>query len=131
MQNPGKRKERGAGPVNEFLFTAFLVLVFIAMLSGFFIPKNARAESLDRLRWEAPPALVADALMREAVDGRVADARCLKARTDVLVSFSVDRKGYVDRVRSLVAASADDLLANSPQAGLFLVRNECLQLGVF
>jgi hypothetical protein len=111
MQNPGKRKERGAGPVNEFLFTAFLVLIFIALVSGVFIPKNARAESLDR-RWEAPPALVADVLIREAVYGRVADARCLKARTDVLETVGMDRKGYVEGVRSLVAASADDLRAH-------------------
>jgi hypothetical protein len=110
MQNPGKRKERGAGPVNEFLFTAFLVLLFIALVSGVFIPRNARAESLDRLRWEAPPALVADVLIRKAVDGRVADARCLKARTDVLETIGVDRKGYVEGVRS--PASADDLRAN-------------------
>jgi hypothetical protein len=111
MQNPGKRKERRAGPVNEFLFTAFLVLLFIALVSGFFIPKNARAESLDRLRWEAPPALVADVLIREAVDSRVADARCLKARTDVLETVGMDRKGYVEGERNLVAASADDLRA--------------------
>ncbi len=76
MQNPGKRNDRGAGPVNEFLFTAFLILVFIALVSGVFIPKSVRAESLNRLRWEAPPARVADVLIREAVDGRVADARC-------------------------------------------------------
>jgi hypothetical protein len=111
MQNPGKRKERGAGPVNEFLFTVFLVVLFIALISGFFIPKNARAESLDRLRWAAAPALVADVLMREAVDGRVAEARCLKARTDVLETVGMDRKGYVEGARNLVAASADNLRA--------------------
>jgi hypothetical protein len=71
MQNPGKKTERGAGSTNEFLFAVFLVFVLIAV-SGFFIPKSARADNLDRLRWEAPPALVADVLIREAVDGRVA-----------------------------------------------------------
>ena len=112
MQNPGKKTERGAGSTNEFLFAVFLVFVLIALVSGFFIPKSARADNLDRLRWEAPPALVADALMREAVDGRVGDTRCLKARTDVLETSGVDRKRRVEEISSLAATSADHVGAN-------------------
>ena len=62
--------------------------------------------------WEAPPALVADVLMREAVEGRGADARCLKARTDVLDTAGVDRKRHGKGMDSLVAASADHAGAN-------------------
>ena len=108
-----KRTERGAGPTNEFLFAVFLVFVLIALVSGLFIPKSARADNLNRLRWEAPPALVADVLMSETVDGRVGDTRCLKARTDVLEETSgVDRKRRVEEIRSFAATSADQVGAN-------------------
>ena len=43
------------------------------------LPSHAE-ELRDRLNWEAPPALVADFLIREAVDRNVSDPRCLKAR---------------------------------------------------
>jgi hypothetical protein len=46
---------RPARAQNEVLFTIFMVLVVIALMFGVFLPKSVRADSLDRLRWEAPP----------------------------------------------------------------------------
>jgi hypothetical protein len=55
---------------NEYLFAIFMVLVALAVVFGLSIPRSARAEPLEhRLNRHAPPALVADILMREAVDG--------------------------------------------------------------
>jgi hypothetical protein len=94
---------------NEFLFTVFMVLVVIAVVLGFTVPKRVSAEPLDRLRWKAPPALVADVLIGDAIDGRVADDRCLNARLDAPVLVRVDRKDHVHGMGSLVVSTADAL----------------------
>jgi len=95
---------------NEFLFTVFMVLVVIAVVLGFIMPKSVSAEPLDRLRWKASPALVVDVLIR-AVDGRVADDRCLNARTDVRELDHVDWKDHVQGM-SLLVSTADALRPN-------------------
>jgi hypothetical protein len=56
---------------NEYLFAIFMVFVAIAVVFGLSIPKSVRAEPLEhRLNRQAPPALVADILLRRAADGR-------------------------------------------------------------
>jgi hypothetical protein len=85
----------------EYLFAVFMVFVAVALVFGLSIPKSLRAEPLEhRLNRHAPPALVADILLRRAADGRTADPRCLKAHADVLNDpFSIERDGDLKRVR--------------------------------
>ncbi len=91
---------------NEDLFTIYLVVVGIALFLGFVIPVKAE-ELRDRHKWQAPPALVADILIREAVDGDVSDLRRLKARTHVLELVGVDGERDIERMRHDLAAVTD------------------------
>ena len=86
---------------NEYLFAIFMVFVAIAVVFGLSIPKSVRAEPLEhRLNRQAPPALVADVLLRRAADGGTGDARWLKAHTDALNDpVSIERDGDLKRVR--------------------------------
>ena len=93
-------------PRNQELFNIYLVIVGIAILLALVLPSHAE-ELRDRLNWEAPPALVADILIREAVDRDVSDPRCLKARTHVLESVGVDRERDIERMRHDFAATTN------------------------
>ena len=95
------------GPKNLHLFKIYLAFIAAGIVLGLLLPLSSRAETLDRLNRQAPPALVADILIREAIDGRVSDTRCLKARTDVLESVGVDRKRDIDRVRHNLSTAAN------------------------
>lgn len=115
MQQSDRRLDippRPARSQNEMLFTVFLVFVLVGLMFGVFIPKSVKADALDRLRWEAPPARVADVLMQKAVDARIADSRCLEARSEVLATVGVDAKSLIDRKRSLVVSPGGGLHAN-------------------
>ena len=95
----------GEAPRNQELFNIYLVIVGIAILLALVLPSHAE-ELRDRLNWEAPPALVADILIREAVD-RGSDPRCLKARTHLLESVRMDRERDIEQVRHNLAAVTD------------------------
>jgi hypothetical protein len=96
----------GEAPRNQELFNIYLVIVSIAILLALLLPSHAE-ELRDRLNWEAPPALVADILIREAVDRGVTEPRCLKARTHVLESVGVDRERDIERMRDNLAPVTD------------------------
>ena len=96
----------GEAPRNQELFNIYLVIVGIAILLALLLPSHAE-ELRDRLNWEAPPALVADILIREAVDRGVTDPRCLKARSDVLEPVGVDRERDTKGLHHDLAAATD------------------------
>jgi hypothetical protein len=82
---------RTRGEKHASLFYVYLAFVGAAMALAIFAPRQAMAEEMrNRLSWNAPPQLVADVLMREAVDGRAADARCLANRADALETAGLD-----------------------------------------
>lgn len=92
------------GPKNLDVFKIYLGFVAVGLLLGLLLPYSARAETLDRLDRQAPPALVADIFIREAFDGRVSSKRCLQARTD-LESLRVDGKRDIERMPQLSIAA--------------------------
>ena len=105
MTNPDHDKH---ADMPHEVISEYLVLIILAVALCLAMVLQVRADDrLDRLRWQAPPALVADILIREAIDGRVSDTRCLKARTDVLESVGVDRKRDIDRVRHNLSTAAN------------------------
>lgn len=111
QQSDRRTPPRPARSQNEVLFTIFLVFVLVGLVFGVFIPKSVKAKGLDHLRWEAPPAQVADVLMQKAVDARTADSG-LEARSDVLATAGMDGKSLVDGKRSLVGFRAEGLPSN-------------------
>lgn len=87
MQLPEKERNNNPEPAraqNEFLFTLFMVFVAMAVVLGLFVPRSVSAQPLDRLRWEASPSVVADVVIRNALDGRAVDVRCLNACVETL-----------------------------------------------
>jgi hypothetical protein len=95
MQHTEKEHHNIPQPIrqNELLFTVCMVVVVVAVMFGAFVPRSAGAQSLNRLLWEAPPSVVADVLIRNAVDGRMVDARCLNARPEALQTAAMMQGG--------------------------------------
>jgi hypothetical protein len=70
----------------------------------------------NRLSWNAPPQLVADVLMREAVDGRAADGRCLANRADALETAGLDGTRTAAAMDHLIASRTGSLPAHRPMS---------------
>jgi hypothetical protein len=105
------------GEKHAVLFYVYLAFVGAAMALAIFAPRQAISEEArHHLHWGAPAQLVADALMRKAVDGRAADARCLAGRADMLETAALDGNGNVAPMDNLTASRTGGLPAHRRSA---------------